>query len=143
MKPVNMKFIIALSILFCTFYVNIFAQVSIIANKNVNIKAIDINKLTNLYNLQSNEVGSQKVKLFYLNSENETEKSFLGALGKSFIELKKIWLKAKLTANGTPPETVSTEDEMIQKVGSTPNAVGFVDSKNVKGTVKVIEKLGE
>ena len=143
MKPVNMKLIIALSILFCTFYVNIFAQVSIIANKNVNIKAIDINKLTNLYNLQSNEAGSQKVKLFYLNSENETEKFFLSVLGKSFIELKKIWLKAKLTANGTPPETVSTDDEMIQKVSSIPNAVGFVDSKNVKGNVKVIEKLGE
>lgn len=139
----NKSLIIVISILSCAFYANTFAQVSIIANKNVNVKTIDINKLTNLYNLQSNEIGSQKVKLFYLNTEDETEKSFLEALGKSFIELKKTWLKAKLTASGTPPETVNSDEEMIQKIASTPNAIGFVDSKNVKGNVKVIEKLGE
>jgi ABC-type phosphate transport system substrate-binding protein len=124
-------------------YNNTLAQVCIIANKSINVKTIDINKLTNLYNIQSNEIGSQKVKLFYLNSDNETEKLFLETLGKTFIELKKIWLKVKLTGSGTPPETVNSDEEMIQKVTSTPDAIGFVDLKSIKANVKIIAKLSE
>ncbi|MGA7720502.1 MAG: hypothetical protein WCA84_04920 [Ignavibacteriaceae bacterium] len=143
MNSKNKSYIIIILILFCAQYNNTFAQVSVIANKSISAKSIDINKLTNLYNIQSNEIGSQKVKLFYVNNNSESEKKILESIGKTFIELKKVWLKAKLTASGTPPETVSSDEEMIQKVASTPDAVGFVDSKNVKGNIKIIAKIGD
>lgn len=117
------------------------AQVAVIANKSLNAKAVDKNAVTNLYTLQSNEVGSQKVKLFFLTTENETNKKFLDVLGKSFQDLKKIWLRAKLTGNGFAPEFVSSESEMLDKVGSTPNSIGFVNQKDAGETVKVVAKF--
>ncbi|HEX2981946.1 MAG TPA: hypothetical protein VHO28_00230 [Ignavibacteriales bacterium] len=117
------------------------AQVSVIANKSVSSHTADISALRNLYLLQSSELGSQKVKLFFLTAETETNKTFLKNMDKSFQELKKIWLRAKLTGNGAVPEFVSSEKEMLEKVASTPNAIGFIDSKSAPENVKVIATL--
>jgi len=117
------------------------AQVAVIANKSINAKAVDNNSLSNLYTLQSNELGSQKVKLFFLTTENETNKIFLKSINKSMQDLKKIWLRAKLTGNGFAPDFVSSEAEMIEKVTSTPNSIGFVNQKEVSGDVKVLGKI--
>lgn len=117
------------------------AQVLIIANKSVNAKSIDKNTLVNLYTLQSNELGSQKIKLFFLTTENETNKIFLGALSKTMPELKKIWLRAKLTGNGFAPDFVSTDEEMLEKISKTPGSIGFILQKEVSDQVKVLTKL--
>lgn len=117
------------------------AQVLIIANKSVNAKSIDKNTLVNLYTLQSNELGSQKIKLFFLTTENETNKIFLSALSKTMPELKKIWLRAKLTGNGFAPDFVSTDEEMLEKISKTPGSIGFIIQKEVSDQVKVLTKL--
>lgn len=117
------------------------AQVAVIANKSLNVKTIDNNTLINLYTLQSNEVGAQKVKLFFLTKENETNKKFLETVKQTFQDLKKIWLRAKLTGNGTAPEFVNSESEMLEKVTSTPNSIGFINLKEVAGEVKVLIKI--
>lgn len=141
MKFTNMFCLIFISILIYIYPVSINAQVVIIANKNVNTQSINKNTVQNLYTLHSNELGSQKVKLFFLNENSETDGKFLLVMGMSFLELKKVWLKAKLTGNGNPPEIIQTPDELIAKIISTPGAVGFVDSKFVNNNVKVLYKI--
>ncbi|MBI9071032.1 MAG: hypothetical protein JEY94_05510 [Melioribacteraceae bacterium] len=83
-------------------------------------------------------MGSTKVKLFDYSIENSIKISFLGTIGKSSLELKKAWLKAKLTGKGNPPATVGSEDEMINKIASTPGAIGFISSSKVNDQVKVL-----
>jgi len=134
-------FVVLIAVICCLFTVKITAQVAIIANKNLPVKTIDINSLVNLYTLQSNELNSHKVKLFFCNVENDSEKKLLDAIGKSGSELKKIWLKAKLAGNGNPPENAFSDEDMVQKVASTPNAVGFISLKNANASVKIIMKL--
>jgi len=138
----RLKYFIVLTILICCLFAEINnAQVVIIANKNLPVKLIDNNSLINLYTLQSNELDAQKVKLFYSNTENEAVKKLLEMIGKSGTELKKIWLKAKLTGNGNPPENALSDEDMVQKVASTPNAIGFVSLKSANSSVKIILKL--
>ena len=138
----RLKYFIVLTIFICCLFAEINnAQVVIIANKSISVKSIDINSLVNLYTLQSNELNAQKVKLFYVNIENEAEKKLLEIIGKSGTELKKIWLKAKLTGNGNPPENAFSDEDMVQKVASTPNAIGFVSLKSANSSVKIIMKL--
>jgi ABC-type phosphate transport system substrate-binding protein len=134
-------FIVLTFVVCCLLEVKNNAQVVIIANKNLPVKSIDKNSLVNLYTLQSNELDAQKVKLFYSNTENEAVKKLLEMIGKSGTELKKIWLKAKLTGNGNPPENSFSDEDMVQKVASTPNAIGFVSLKSVNSSVKIIMKL--
>lgn len=117
------------------------AQVVIIANKSIDVKSIDHNTLENLYTLQSNELGSQKVKPVFLTSEDETSKKFVETIGKSLQELKRIWLRAKLTGNGVAPDLIASEGDVLNKVVSTPNMVGFIDQKLINENVKVLFKL--
>lgn len=131
----------AITIFLIVFPSNSSAQVAVIANKSVNVKTIDKNALTNLYTLQSNEVGSQKVKLFFLITENETNKKFLEIIGKNLPDLKKIWLRAKLTGNGFAPEFINSEREMLEKISLTPNSIGFINPKEITEEVKVLTKL--
>jgi ABC-type phosphate transport system substrate-binding protein len=141
MKFLNKYILILIAALFCINSSFINAQIAIIANKSVNITSIDITNLKNLYTIQSNEAGSQKVKLFFLNENGDTENKFLGAMGKSLLELKKVWLTAKLTGNGKPPDMVATAKDMIEKIKSTPGAIGFVDLKSVNESIKVLLKI--
>lgn len=138
---IRRKFLTLIGVLIFAIPVISDAQVSVIANKSVSAKSIDNNTLLNLYTLQSNELGAQKVKLFFLVTESTTNKKFLESINKTIQDLKKIWLRAKLTGNGTAPVFVSSEQEMLEKVTSTPNSIGFVDHKAVTGEVKLVAKL--
>jgi ABC-type phosphate transport system substrate-binding protein len=138
----RLTYFLALTFIICFLYAAVIdAQVVIIANKNLPVKSIDNNSLVNLYILQSNELSGQKVKLFYSNTENEAVTKLLQIIGKSGSELKKIWLKAKLTGNGNPPENAFSDEDMIQKVASTPNSIGFVSLKSANASVKILLKL--
>ncbi|PKL88837.1 MAG: hypothetical protein CVV23_08140 [Ignavibacteriae bacterium HGW-Ignavibacteriae-2] len=134
-------YLILIVILVSSFAEKLNAQVSVIANNTIIVNAIDNNTLKNLFTLRSNELGSQKVKLFFINSENETVKKLLHSIGKSFHEIKKEWLRAKLTGNGNPPEMVPSDKEMLEKIFTTPNAIGFIDSKLVPSHMKVLLKI--
>jgi ABC-type phosphate transport system substrate-binding protein len=117
------------------------AQVAVIANTDVPASSIDAAKLINLFTLQSNEIGGAKIKLFDMTSDSPAKTRFYGVLGKPVEEMRKIWLKAKLTGNGNPPTPVPSEDEMIAKVSSTPGAVGYVSAGKVTGKVKTLLTL--
>ena len=132
-------FIITLLIIVCASLS--FAQVSVIANKNLKADKINISTLKDIYQLDSQSLNGEKVKLFDFASDNSAKNSFYSALGTSAAEIKKVWLKAKLTGAGNPPESVSSDDDMINKVASTNGAIGFIKSSSVNGNVKVLMEI--
>jgi len=117
------------------------AQVSVIANKSLKSDKINFTTLKDIYNLDSQSLNGEKVKLFDFSSDNAAKNSFYSALGTTPAEIKKVWLKAKLTGSGNPPENVGNDDEMVNKVSSTVGAIGFVKSSSVNGNVKVLLEL--
>lgn len=52
--------------------------------------------------------------------------------------MKKLWMKQQLTGEGIAPEALGSEDEVLNKVASTPGAIGFIDAKKVNDKVKVL-----
>ena len=116
-----------------------FAQVAVIANKSVPEKAIKIDKVDNIYTLKAKTWSDGKAIVpVTLKSDNSETQKFFGAIGKSFLEIKKVWMKAQLTGEGNPPEGVSSDDDVINKVASTPGAIGFISADKVNGKVKVL-----
>ena len=114
------------------------AQIAVIANKSVAAHTIDMNTLKSLYSLDAREVDGSTVKLFCYKEEDGTTTQFFQALGKSFNDSKKIWIRMKLTGNGEPPTAVGSEEELIEKVASTPGAIGFVQAEKATGKVKIL-----
>ena len=116
-----------------------YSQVAVIANKSVSDNSINISKLTDIYFLRvkvwSN--GNAIVPLT-IKSENGTVDKFFSSIGKSYEDMKKIWMKLQLTGEGMAPEALGSEDEIINKVSSTPGAIGFVSASKVNDKVKVL-----
>ena len=115
------------------------AQVAVIANKSVPESSVSSSKLSDIYSLRlktwSN--GSAIVPVTF-KSDNEDSQKFFNSLGKSTMEMKKLWMKLQLTGEGQPPVGVGSDDEVLSKVASTPGAIGFVSADKVNGSVKVL-----
>ena len=113
------------------------AQVAVIANKSVPVETISN---ADLYDLYAFEVrrweDGQPVTVFDLKQHGDTRMDFYQYLGKSPSRMKSIWLVLKLSGEGEPPEALASEEDMIQRVISTPGAIGFtrlpVDDSQVK-----------
>ena len=116
-----------------------YSQVAVIANKSVADASISSSKVESVYMLKDKTWSDGKgVILFTLKSDNGTVEKFFSSFGKSSSDMKKMWMKAQLTGEGMAPEALGSEDEVVNKVASTPGAIGFVDAKKVNGNVKVL-----
>ena len=62
-------------------------------------------------------------------------------MGKSSSRMKSIWMKKMLAGEGEPPEAISDEKSMLQKVAETPGAVGFISTENLDDSVKLIATI--
>lgn len=60
-------------------------------------------------------------------------------LGKTSSQLQSYWSKLVFTGKANPPKSVSSA-EMIELIKGNPNMIGFVDSANVTGDLKVVGK---
>ncbi len=135
-----MKKIIIITVLFfITISANINAQVSVIANKSVSESEISKAKLSEIYTLSASKWKSgDKIVVYDLKSEGKTRSEFYSFLGKSPDDLKKTWMRAQLTGEGTAPKSLGSEYEILEKVAATTGAIGFIASDKVNGTVKVL-----
>lgn len=117
------------------------AQVAVIANNDVPVDQADAGTLEDIYLLEQNQWndGSQIVR-FDLNTENDTKTAFFDHLGQEFSDVKKAWLKKKLSGEGQPPEEVSP-DQVVDEVSSTSAAIGYVSADAVTDAVKVIATI--
>lgn len=62
-------------------------------------------------------------------------------LGKSASQLKAYWSRLIFTGKGTPPKESGNDAEVKALVADNPNLVGYVDSKVVDNSVKIVFKF--
>ena len=139
----NMKikclFIIAVMILSGT---ALNAQVAVIVNKSVNASSISKSNLLDIYSLTTkNWDNGNKIIVFDQKSDNEVKEKFYSFIGKSNSDLKKVWMRAQLTGEGFAPEALNSDQEVLNKVASTPNAIGYINKNSVSSSVKVLIEI--
>jgi len=138
-KEIKMKNILLLAFVLFLFGINLNAQVAVIANKSISESSISTSQLTDIY-LSKTKVWADGTKIirFTLKSDDETSSKFFGAVGKSFADLKKLWMKLQLTGEGQAPEALGSDDEVLNKVASTAGAIGFVKAGKLNDKVKIL-----
>jgi len=115
------------------------AQVAVIANKEVPADTIDKIQVLDFYTRDIKKWDSKTpVVVFDLKPDNDVKDTFYKFLGKSTSRMKSIWLKKLLSGEGDPPEELKSQDEMVQKVATTPGAIGFVEHSRVNKDVKTL-----
>jgi len=115
------------------------AQVAVIAHKTVPVSKIKRSELIDFFTYDVKKWSSgEPILVKDLTLKTEVKTTFYNYLGKSPSRMKSIWLKMMLSGEGDPPERIESEEEMVQKVATTPGALGFVSHAKVNDQVKIL-----
>ncbi len=77
----------------------------------------------------------EPIILIDLKPKTDIKLMFYDFLGKSASRMKSIWMRNMLTGEGKPPEAMGSQEDLLQKVASTPGAIGYIDNNLVTGDV--------
>lgn len=80
------------------------------------------------------------VKLFVLPDDDELHERFTNTvLGLYPYQLRRVWDRQIFSGTGQAPVTVLSPQEMIQRVASTPGALGYAETRATDPAIRVIE----
>lgn len=134
-----MKATILVSILLLLVAANAQGQVAVIANRSVSELSISPAQLLDIYLLNTRTWSDgQVIDLTCLRENSNEEKRFYDILRRTPLEMRKVWLRAQLSGQARPPEMITSQEELVKRVGATPGAIGFVNRDKVQGNVKIL-----
>ncbi len=115
------------------------AQVAIIVNKSVPIKSADSSMVLDIYSLTTKEWpdGTPIIVVTMKGNEN-TAQEFYQYIRKRPLEMKKLWMRAQLSGESRVPVALSSDEEVVAKVASTPGAIGYVREISTGSMVKIV-----
>jgi hypothetical protein len=80
------------------------------------------------------------VKIFVLPDNDSLHQRFVNSiLGLYPYQLRRVWDRQLFTGTGQAPVTVSSVEEMVQRVAQTPGALGYADSGVKNPDVRIIK----
>jgi ABC-type phosphate transport system substrate-binding protein len=82
---------------------------------------------------------NQPLRVFVLPDDNPNHKIFVKTvLGMFPYQLRRIWDRQLFSGTGQVPITVNSEAEMLQRVASTPGAIGYISEVPRDASIQVI-----
>ena len=115
------------------------AQMVIIAHKDVPVEQLTQPQLLDFY---TGDIKRWKNKdpviVFTLKPKTAIQDSFFDLLGRTSSRMKSIWMKNMLSGESDPPESLISESAVLQRVSSTPGAIGFVSQDSINDAVKTL-----
>ncbi len=117
----------------------LWAQVTVIANKNVPVNMLTADAVKNIYlgNKGSWDNG-QKIVFVTLKSGDANDFFVQQYVGKSSSQFNSYWKKMVFTGKGSFPKSFNSEDEMIRYISVTDGAIGYVSHGADTISVKTI-----
>jgi len=106
-------------------------QIIIIANLD-NITQIKQSDLGRIYTIKKRFwVGGQRIKPYVLFKDSLLHKQFVQKkLGMLPFQISRYWNKLTFTGTGSPPVSLNSEAEMIERIQNTPGSIGYISAKN-------------
>lgn len=114
------------------------ADVAVIVNP-ANTAAISESEIQNLFLGKTASFGNgTKAKPYNLGENGVREVFDKQALGRSTSQVQAYWSKLVFTGKGTPPDELAASADAVAAVAKQENAIAYVDSAAVNGSVKVV-----
>lgn len=116
--------------------------IAIIGNKVSTPNSLSIAELVNIYTLNTQRWGdNQKIVFFDLKGTHKIKDDFYKVLEVSPDDVRRIWLRKQFSGKATPPQALSSEEEIVSKVASIPGAIGYVRSDKVTKEVRILTEI--
>lgn len=114
-------------------------RVAIIVNHKVPTETLDRTTVGAIFGMRLKTWQDKTpVKVFVLKSDSQIHAAFCrDFLGLYPYQLERYWDREMFSGLGTRPTVVATPEEMLEKIGSVPGAIGYVDSSLARGQKEV------
>lgn len=102
----------------------------IVVNESVPSAGYSLNKTRAIFAKQlSFWPNGEKIKVFVMADDQPLHKQFCKQNLNMFPhQLRRIWDRKVFSGTGQAPYLVKTEEEMLEKISNTPNAIGYLSN---------------
>lgn len=116
-----------------------FADVTVIVN-NDNTNSLSKSQVRSIFLAKTKAFpDGQAVKVYSLRDEKSANNLFNDkVLKKSQSSLNSYWARMLFSSKGFPPYEIIGNETMLKQVSSNKSAIGYVDSKYIDGSVRVL-----
>lgn len=113
----------------------------LIANPDWPEAPLDRNQARLYFTLRLRLLDNQSpINVFVLPDDHPLHRQFAkNILGLFPYQLRQVWDRQLFSGTGQVPTTVATEQEMLDRVGSTPGAIGYTASGSNPPQVRILE----
>lgn len=116
-------------------------EVQVISNPLSDTRSLSEDMLKRIYTMKLKIwPNGMPVKVFALPSSNRIHQAFVREmLNSNTYQLDRVWNRLAFSGRGSSPTVVSNIDELVQKVQTTPGAIGYVPSNTLLQKVLAIQ----
>ncbi|UZE21557.1 phosphate ABC transporter substrate-binding protein [Pseudomonas sp. B21-056] len=118
----------------------VMADVVVVVSATSPVKNLADNQVANIFLGKTSRFpeGGQAIPIDLPEGSAVRDEFYTTYTGKSAAQLKTHWSKIIFTGRGQPPETVSNGAEVKKHVAGNPAAIGYIDAREVDGSVRVL-----
>lgn len=138
MKIKNISLLL-FSLLSLMLFQNSYAGVAVIVNPESSLVSVNQTEVVNLFLNKSNALqGERLVPVDQAKGQATRTLFYETVVNKNESQLKAYWSRLIFTGKGLPPVEIGNDKMVLDRIASDPNAIGYVSSDKVNGSVKVL-----
>ncbi len=132
---------LALVLLLSLLFISKCYAVEIVVNKNVPEDDLSLADIRAIFAMRQRYwPNGNKIHVFVLPDNHSLHRKFTKTRLNMFPhQFRRIWDRAIFSGTGTAPSIVHSEQEMIDKLSTTPDSIGYSDTKLQEKNIRVLE----
>lgn len=116
------------------------SAVDLVVNKSVPHDTLSRSTVRSIFSMRNTSWSNgNPISVFVLGDKSELHAKFSKKiLGVFPHQLRRAWNRQIFTGTGQAPTRVETEQEMIDQVGNTPGAIGYISEGNINERIRKV-----
>jgi len=116
------------------------AGVAVIGNPDLSVNSITAAQAADIFLGKMTKLadGTAVTVIEHKDGDPVKDEFYDKVVGKNASQLKAYWAKLVFTGEGVPPKGYAGDKAVLQRVASTPGAIGYVSDGSVDKSVKVL-----
>ena len=125
----------------CSTLVSVGNASEIVVNQSVPVGKYSLNKTRAIFTMRQRFwPNGKKIKVFVLADNHPFHKTFTkNNLNMFPHQLRRVWDRMVFSGTGQAPEVLNSEEEMLDKIANTPNAIGYLNSETKNEKIRLFE----
>jgi ABC-type phosphate transport system substrate-binding protein len=132
--------ILAIVFIFAAFSPLVTAS-EVVVNKSVSTSGYSKADIRAIFTMQKRRwSNNRQIKVYTLPDSNPLHKDFVkNNLNMLIYHVRKVWDRMTYSGTGSAPIELESEQEMIEKIATTPDSIGYINSKPDNENIRSFE----